>query len=147
MHFLHPDLISNCKRPEIADGFGLGNKNFSVVSVGDMSPTWTYCVHPHPQSRRAPCCECSQLVGPDPTAEARQRVLSSSTLHSPVHSRKWSNEIMSDALPSITLFLHPSRKWRPPAPPCTLPTPNLPYLRLWTEQISDQEIQAGALHF
>lgn len=49
----------------------------------------------------------------------------------PVCSRNRSHEAMSDALPFISFYSLPSRKWRPAAlPPASFPAPDWPYLRL-----------------
>lgn len=71
----------------------------------------------------------------------------------PVCSRKWPNKTMTYVLPSGAfppLPLPRQHRWRPPAPPSALaPTPDLPYLRHWTEDLAKmhiliQQIQAGA---
>lgn len=62
----------------------------------------------------------------------------------PVCSRK------SDVLPLLHFSPHAEQRWRPPPPPSApAPIPDLPYLRLWTEDLVKmhiliQQIQAGA---
>lgn len=59
-------------------------------------------------------------------------------LGDPVCSRKWSNKTLSDVLRSVVFFPLPSKGGGPqllPPPSAPAPSPDLPYLRLWTEEL------------